>query len=274
MTSGDIQPLDPQQRQTLIEQIRRLIAPGLPVRVRIEYRAVGRHIEADVLITGPDGVARPVRPDPMVVQLLGTLRTAMYQPGRGTWLSAVLEFAPSAAPATQFVTDEEPRWRRVPPPIGFADELRFFPREDKFVPDWLRARTGATAADEYGMRQPRVYDGLDADGKPVVNRAPLPPAERDRVLDYLTNAPVVLAARSYDVDAFSPDRPPAVPLNFRTDGSWVWPGSVPYYLREHSIAPDPDLLDHIRKRQFRVPDVSEPARENAVGAITGGESLD
>jgi hypothetical protein len=264
-------PLRPEQ---LIAQIGQLIAPGLPVRVRVEYRAMGRHIEADVLISGPDGVPRPVRPDPMVVQLLGTLRTAMYQPGRGTWLSAVLEFAPSAAPATQFVTDEEPRWRRMPPPVGFADELRFFPREDRFVPDWLRARAGVTPADEYGMRQPRVYDGLDGDGKPVVNRVPLPPAERDRVLDYLTNAPVVLAARSYDVDAFSPDRAPAVPLNFRTDGNWVWPGSVPYYLREHSITPDPDLLDHIRARRFVVPEVGEPARELAVAAVTGGESVD
>jgi hypothetical protein len=265
-------PLNPQQ---LIGQIAQLIAPGLPVRVRVEYRAVGRHIEVDVLIIGPDGVPQPVRPDPQVVQLLGTLRTAMYQPGRGTWVSAVLEFAPSAQPTTEFVLDEEPRWRRTPPPVGFADELRFFPREDRFVPDWLRARREAPPAavappDEYGIRQPRVYDGLDPDGKPVVNRPPLPPSERDRVLDYLTNAPVVLAARSYDVDAFFPDRAPAVPLNFRTDGNWVWPGSVVYYLREHSIAPDPDLVNHIRSRGFVVPEVDDPARELAVNAITGG----
>lgn len=269
-------PSEPSRPEQLIGQIAQLIAPGLPVRVRVEYRAVGRHIEADVLITGPDGVPQPVRPDPRVVQLLGTLRTAMYQQGRGTWVSAVLEFAPSVPPTTEFVLDEEPRWRRTPPPIGFADELRFFPREDRFVPDWLRARIAGPPAqpepaDDYGMRQPRVYDGLDADGRPVVNRPPLPPAERDRVLDYLTNAPVVLAARSFDVDAFAPDRSPAVPLNFRTDGNWVWPGSVVYYLREHSIAPDPDLVNHIRARRFVVPEVGEPAKELAVNAITGAQ---
>lgn len=268
-------PLRPEQ---LIGQLAQLIAPGLPVRVRVEYRAVGRHIEADVSITGPDGVPRPVRPDPQVVQLLGALRTAMYQQGRGTWVSAVLEFAPSAQPVTEFVLDEEPRWRRTPPPVGFVDELRFFPREDRFVPDWLRPRVGSPAArpepaDEYGMRQPRVYDGLDADGRPVVDRPPLPPAERDRVLDYLTNAPVVLAARSYAVDVFAPEREPLVPLNFRTDGSWVWPGAVPYYLREHSVVPDPDLVNHIRARQFVVPEVGEPAREQAVTAVTGGDPL-
>ena len=43
-------------------------------------------------------------------------------------------------------------------------------------------------------------------------------------------APVVLAARSNGDDAFAPGRTDVVPLNFRTDGSWVWPGAVAYYL--------------------------------------------
>jgi hypothetical protein len=261
-------PAEPSRQRQLIEQIGGVIATGLPVTVRIEYRAVGRHIEVDVTIAGPDGVPQPVRPDPVVVQLLGTLRTAMYEPGRGTWVSAVLVYARNTPPATEFVIDEEPRWRRTPPPVGFTDELRFFPREDRFVPDWLRGPAAAPAGD-YGMRQPRVYDGLDETGKPVVHRPPLAPEERDRVLEYLAGAPVVLAARAYDVNAFAPERAPEVPLNFRTDGSWVWPGSVVYYLREHDIAPDPDLVNHIRARRFVLPGVAEPARELAIAAITG-----
>ncbi|OLF10135.1 ferredoxin [Actinophytocola xinjiangensis] len=265
--------LDPRW-QRLIGQIGQAALAGAPIgwrQLRVEYRAAGRHIEVDVQLTGPDGVPRPARPDPVVVQLLGTLRTAMYQPGRGTWLAAVLVFTPAGPPATEFVIDVEPRWRRVPPPVGFADELRFFPRDDRFVPEWLRARVTGTAqsADEYGMRQPRVYDGLAPDGRPLVNRPVLLAAERDRILDYLGNAPVVLAARSYDVDAFAPDREPAVPLNFRTDGVWVWPGSVVHYLREHNVPPDPDLVSHIRHRQFVVPEVDEPTRELAVAAIIG-----
>lgn len=259
-------PSEPLRPEQLIERLSQLIAPGLPVRVRVEYRAVGRHVEVDVLITGPDGVARAVRPDPMVVQLLGTLRTAMYEQGRGTWVSAVIEFAPDTPPVTEFALDEEPRWRRRPPAVGFADELRFFPRDERFVPEWLRD-TGTDA--DYRMRQPRVYDGLDATGRPVVNRPALAAEERDRVLDYLANAPVVLAARSYDVDAFAPDREPEVPLNFRTDGSWVWPGAVVYYLREHDVAPDPDLVNHIRARRFVLPGVDDPAKDLAIAAITG-----
>ncbi|WP_199433274.1 ferredoxin [Qaidamihabitans albus] len=271
-------PLTAEQQQQLVQQIGYAFATAAPRgwrQLRAEYRAVGRHIEVDAVITGPDGVPRPARPPEPAVRLLGTLRSGMYRPGRGTWLGAVLVFDPAEGPRAEFGIDAEPRWRRVPPPVGFQDELRFFPRADEYIPDWFRLRAGLPAAGpEPGLRTPRVYDGLDEAGRPVVERPPLAPAERDRVLGYLEAAPVVLAARSYDDDVFDPGRPPSVPLNFRTDGTWVWPGAVAYYLREHEVAPDPDLLTHIRARNFTVPEVGEPARELAVAAVTGQPSTE
>jgi hypothetical protein len=309
--------LTPEQRQRSIGQIGQVLAGSVPSgwrQLRAEYRAAGRHIEVDVIVTGPDGVARSVPPPPPVVQLLGNLRAGMYQPGRGTWLGVILVFDPVRPPHAEFVIDEEPRWRRLPPPVGFQDELRFFPRAEQFLPAWLRGRagvapgpavpetlpagsaeggegtatgggsaggsggtasgagsaegSGGTASGD-GLRTPRVYDGLDEAGRPVVDRAQLPPAERDRVLEYLDAAPVVLAARSYDTDAFDLTREPSVPLNFRTDGTWVWPGAVAYYLREHEVAPDPDLLTHIRARRFILPEVGEPIRDLAIVTVTG-----
>lgn len=67
---------------------------------------------------------------------------------------------------------------------------------------------------------------------------------------------MILAARSYDKDLHNPERPPTVPLHFLTDGSWVWPGAVAYYLREHHIAPDLELLTRIRARNYAMPDVA------------------
>ena len=46
-------------------------------------------------------------------------------------------------------------------------------------------------------------------------------------------------------------------------------GAVAYYLREHDIAPDPELLTHIRASRFTMPEVDEPTRKRAVAAITG-----
>ncbi|TVT17986.1 ferredoxin, partial [Amycolatopsis rhizosphaerae] len=199
----------------------------------------------------------------------------MYQPGRGTWLGAVLVFEPARPPVVEFVRpDLEPPFRQSPPPIGFQDELRFFPRAEEHIPVWLLERAGLAPAPvpttDGGVRTPRIWDGLDASGKPLIRREPLVSGEVERVLAYLDAAPVILASRSRGPDAFAPDREDAVPMNFRTDGAWAWPGAVAYYLREHGVAPDPDLLAHIRSRRFTAPaEVPEPVKDLALAAITG-----
>lgn len=45
-------------------------------------------------------------------------------------------------------------------------------------------------------------------------------------------------------------------------------GWVPH-LREHAIAPDPDLASHIRVRNFAVPDVSDSAKRTGGNAVFG-----
>ncbi|MEU4253250.1 ferredoxin [Amycolatopsis sp. NPDC026612] len=273
-------PLGPEQQQQLVNRIGHGLAsmapPGTWRQVRAEYRAAGRHVEADVVVTGLDGVPRAVQPPPELLRLLGTLRAGMYRPGAGTWLGAVLTVDPVRGVGADFGFDREPQWRRTPPPIGFQDELRAFPRAAQHVPEWLRRRTDGpppAPSDVDGVRTPRIHDGQDASGRPLVRRPPLAPAEVEQVLAYLDAAPVILASRSNGPDAFAPERADAVPLNFRTDGAWAWPGAVAYYLREHGVPPDPELVAHIRARRFTAPgEVSEAATDLALAAITGGPS--
>ncbi|MGW5312123.1 hypothetical protein ACWEVD_24150 [Nocardia thailandica] len=118
------------------------------------------------------------------------------------------------------------------------------------------------------LRLSPPFDGRDAEGRPEVHRPALDPQIRDRVLDYLAYAPVVLSARSYDADDFNPgDRD--VPLNFHTDGEFVWPGAVPHYLRKYGVPPEPDLVAHIIAKNFEVGEVSEESRQAAVARIVG-----
>ncbi len=288
-------PLNAEQQHQLLLQIAQSIAsvasPGWR-QVRADYRAMGRHVEVDVVVTGSDGTPVLVSPPGQVMPLLGSLRSAAYRRGRGTWFGMSIVVAPSGPLEVEYLTDAEPYWRRDPPVQAYRDELEFFPRDAEFLPDWLRqaAEGGQEVATDLGtstephavpeaglgnssgeLRMSKVYDGLGGDGRPVVNRSPLDPAEKGRVLDYLGGAPVVLAARSYGTDAFDPGRPPSVPLTFRTDGVWVWPGAVAYYLREHDVAPDSELLAHIRRRDYAVPDVGEDARQRAAELVTGQE---
>ncbi len=268
-------PLSEQEQQQLVRQIGRAMLPALPQgwqRVRAEYRAAGRHIEVDLAFAGPDGQWRPVRPPMDVVQLFGQLRLGMYAADRGTWLSAVYEIEAPSAFTVDFNAEDEPRWRNAPPVIGFQDELRTFPRADERIPDWLRERVGLPPRVESvppgELRTAHVYDGRDEAGRPVVNRQAVEPQLRDALLTYLEAAPVVLAARNLDVDEFVPGEQD-VPLNFRTDGTWIWAGAVPHYLRKHGLPPEPALIQHILDRNFQVTEVDEATKDRAVTLITG-----
>ncbi|WP_433564601.1 hypothetical protein ACQP1O_04345 [Nocardia sp. CA-151230] len=118
-------------------------------------------------------------------------------------------------------------------------------------------------------RLARVYDHRDENGRPVAVRASLPSHLCDRLLAYLDSAPIVLAARSFEVDEFIPSVRD-VPLTFRTDGVWIWSGAVSHYLRKHAFPPDPELVRHIIARDFQFREVSPEEKNLAVRVITTG----
>jgi hypothetical protein len=120
-------------------------------------------------------------------------------------------------------------------------------------------------------RKAKLFDGEGLDGRPYVSRPPVDAGERDRLLAYLQKAPIVLAARGFDSDRLEPGGRKDVPMAFHTDGVWVWPGAVGYYLRKHDVAPEPDLVDHVRRMDFQLPEVDERARAAAMSVITGSK---
>lgn len=95
------------------------------------------------------------------------------------------------------------------------------------------------------------------------------PVEAGRVLAYLNAGAMVLFARSYEKDAFFPDNPPAVPLTFETDGTWIWPGAVRYYLEKYGLPPETDFLAHIRANNFTLPEVSQEMKTAARNVVLG-----
>ncbi|TDB70785.1 DUF4237 domain-containing protein, partial [Actinomadura sp. KC216] len=105
--------------------------------------------------------------------------------------------------------------------------------------------------------------------RPAVSRPPVPPDEVERVTEYLRQAPIVMAARSNAPDRLDSSRGSVVPLTFHTDGTWVWSGAVAYYLSEHGVAPEADLVAHIRANGFEVPTVDDDTMNAANAAVTG-----
>lgn len=71
--------------------------------------------------------------------LMGQLRAAMYEPGKGTFYSAnVVVTAADGSVRTRFEYDAEPDWDMVPG--QYLVDLEAFPRDEEHRPEWLRAR--------------------------------------------------------------------------------------------------------------------------------------
>jgi hypothetical protein len=165
---------------------------------------------------------------------------------------------------------------------AFADELRMFPRDDENVPEWLARRLAApqpppphplTPPGGFSpsrFRVARTFDGMGPQGRPIVNRPPVDELDTEALLGYLDDAPVVMPSRGYDVDRLDPEGRNSVPIAFHCDGTWIWPASVNYYLRTYGVSPEPDLVDHIRRHGFDVPEVDEPTLTEAGAFVSRG----
>ncbi|MQA61402.1 MAG: DUF4237 domain-containing protein [Actinophytocola sp.] len=197
----------------------------------------------------------------------------MYREERGTWFNARYQLDAPASYNLEY-DREEPEWNILPPPNAYADELRMFPRSEENVPEWLMGRLAGLGPDRPGprFRMARIFDGTNQAGRPVITRPEVDVDEQDRLLSYLGAAPVVLPGRGFDIDRLSPSPEPRVPVAFHSDGNWIWPAAVNFYLQEYGVAPEPELVEHIRQHSYQVPEVSEEKRAAAGEYLTKTET--
>lgn len=250
--------LTPTEQDALVKQIGLAmlrVAPDEWVRMTVDYRAVGRYAEATGRVVFADDGEEAWTMPPDLQALFARLRGGMYRDGRGTWFNARYRLDHPSSYNLEY-DREEPAWDNPPPPQAYPDDMRLFPRTDDNVPDWLRGRLAAAPAPRF--RVARIFDGPG----PSVNRPPA--SDIAELLSYLDNAPLAGPARGYDVDRMDPEgRPPSVPVAFHTDGTWIWPAAVNYYLREHDVPPEPDLVEHIARGRFQLPVVDGETRAAA-----------
>lgn len=230
--------------------------------------------------------------------------TFEFAPGGAASAGAEQDFSSRTThdePAWQYA-DRDPVPRGLPPEDAerlfpdhddghlreYYEELKHFPRDRAALPGWLldaaweyharlteRERERTTRNfDQYrhGVRTAQTFDGRGEDGKPLVYRPALTRAEKQQVLEYLRDGHLVVSAYSTSEDQVDPQRPPEVPNVWLTDGPWLWPAAMTYYLHEHDITPPHEFLDHIRAAAYRVPRVlPDAARERAQHVLMGGD---
>ncbi|WP_433531799.1 hypothetical protein ACQPYA_06860 [Micromonospora sp. CA-263727] len=133
---------------------------------------------------------------------------------------------------------------------------------------WASDPTGALArTDPAALTRPRVARLLDPGTPPGVGRQALSEGERDRVLAFLTGGSPIVSTTS-TMDDVLDGTPGVVPMGYRSDGIWVWPDGLVHYLRRHSMAPEADLLHHIRAAGYRAVPVVPVVAHQALDALT------
>ncbi|MFE3446697.1 hypothetical protein ACFXNW_27020 [Nocardia sp. NPDC059180] len=119
------------------------------------------------------------------------------------------------------------------------------------------------------MRIGRLFDGTDDAGRPEFSARLIMEcdAERARVLGFLKGGRLVLRTSARGPDLLAPERKRGVPMSFATDGTWIWSRAAAYYLAEHGIAPEDDLLEHIHHCRFHADVPDQGATDRAVLAL-------
>jgi hypothetical protein len=91
--------------------------------------------------------------------------------------------------------------------------------------------------------------------------------EARKVLEYLNAGEPLLVTTAQMDDVVDRSRRNVVPMNFRTDGTWIWTDTTTYYLQRHRLSPDTGLVNHIRHSCYRMPALDGVAIHRAMAVL-------
>jgi len=88
--------------------------------------------------------------------------------------------------------------------------------------------------------------------RPPLNEGRLDPEEAAALGAYLESATVIMHTATRIQDVLADDDSQVVPLTVRTDGVYVWPGPVVYYVQRYGVEQNRDFVDYARNRDYVV----------------------
>lgn len=94
--------------------------------------------------------------------------------------------------------------------------------------------------------------GEPSDPSLVAARMAGPVSDHAQIAAYLDAGHVYIATPGPALDVFDPDHQ-IDPPHLRTDGRFLWPGDLAYYVRTYRVRVDPALSDHMRAGGWTVP---------------------
>src|SRR4051812_1371337 len=94
------------------------------------------------------------------------------------------------------------------------------------------------------------------------------PELKSRILGFLSGGGLVLRAPALREDRLDPSREEVVPLGYVSDGEWIWPLEMFYYLEQHEILPEADFIAHMRARDFSAAEPPDEVLADAARQLT------
>ncbi len=237
----------------------------------------------------PPGVAEPARPDDAPLDEIDrqAVAAAMAETGLyGMWRAWRYPVEPSPWPPPRRIylveTDDDAdvvelaaRLQQRLAAAGETDpQVEVYPVGAELPPYQRMARAYAaliwasTPAPE--IRMAAVFDAVDARTGPrfAEDHERLDDGiEAHKVIEYLWAGEPLLVTTAQMDDVVDRTRRNSVPMNFRTDGSWIWTDTTTYYLEQHQLSPDADLLEHIRSSRYQMPELDGVAIHRAMAVL-------
>lgn len=140
-------PYDEQRCGYLTEALARTLAQGAPQRWRridLKVLMTAGITDAALTVVMPGGRTPEVQPAREIGEIAAELRSRLYRPGEGTWFGMRFLMDPPGTYWVSYNTDFDPLWNPPIPAEAYARDLAAFPRDEKHVPGWLRARSEHT----------------------------------------------------------------------------------------------------------------------------------
>ncbi len=147
-------------------------------------------------------------------------------------------------------------------PTGF--ELPSYHRIAQARGDLLWSRTP-----DPGVQIAILFDEVDPTSGPRFRpeHPTVDDEERTKLVGYLSRGEGLLLTTARMDDVVDTTRGKVVPMNFRTDGTWVWSDASTYYLEKYRLLPDSNMVQHIRGLGHVPPVVDAVALHRAMAAL-------
>ncbi|MFC7403606.1 hypothetical protein [Georgenia alba] len=117
------------------------VAPAGWTQARVLARMIGKRGELVAAYTGEDGKQKALKGlPPDVGRALAEMKGASHEPGKGTWLTALVTLERGGKLTLNIDRTNEQKWTKPPEPSDYEHELKRFPRDPENVPDWFRER--------------------------------------------------------------------------------------------------------------------------------------